>query len=223
MKEVIKIITAHSGSDFTKDNSMEFINLFKDIPVDCIEIDVRYNNEGLYLSHDAAKENDRPLLLDKVFETIKPLYNNLKINCDLKESNLERRVFNLAKDFQIQDKILLSGSVNLENLTVSEIQDKVFYNIENIVPAFYDLEQGKRESQIEKYIYQETYKDVGVININYLYCTKYFIDMMNKINKKISVWTINELNDIDRFLEEGIYNVTTKKALLYIKEKGIKL
>lgn len=34
-------ITAHSGSDQTEENSLRFVEFFRDKPVDALEIDVR--------------------------------------------------------------------------------------------------------------------------------------------------------------------------------------
>ncbi len=232
MKGGIQIITAHTGSDSTKENSLEFIRFFMDKPVDCIEIDVRSNEYGLYSSHDMLKEGEGPLQLERIFYDMRQFGSHMKLNCDLKELNLERMILDLAKMYGLEENIILSGTVDLENLTELEIQQKVYFNIENLIPGFYELKYNlkqeesvldllkEKENQLKDFICYLQDKKVRTVNIQYQFCTADFITIMKESGLRISAWTVNDADEIERLLKEGVYNVTSKIAWQYVKERG---
>ncbi len=203
-----------------------------DKPVDYIEIDIRKNKNGLYSSHDMLKEREGPLQLERIFYDIRQFGSHLKLNCDLKELNLERMILDLAKKHGLEENIILSGTVDLENLTDYEIQQKVYFNIENLIPAYYELKYNlkqkenvfdllkERENQLKNFIYYLQNKKVRTVNIQYQSCTANFISIMKECGLRISAWTVNDADEIDRLLKEGVYNVTSKIAWQYIKERG---
>lgn len=122
-------ITAHSGSDGTKENSIEFATYFKNKPIDILEIDVRKNNKNqLVLNHDELEENKEYVTLEDFFTELDK--TNVKINCDLKDKNLEEDVYQLAQNSHIWDKVYFSGNISISFL--KKWPNKVFMNIENV-------------------------------------------------------------------------------------------
>ena len=102
------MITAHSGSDGTPDNSMEFVNYALGCGVEALEVDVRRRGDSsFFLSHDTAA-GACPTLRE-VFSLLRS--SHMKINCDLKEADMELGVLALAKEYGIENRLLLSGSV----------------------------------------------------------------------------------------------------------------
>ena len=102
------LITAHSGSDGTPDNSMEFENYALGTAVDALEIDVRQAADGtLIISHDETGEE--AVTLKEVFDAVRG--HGKRINCDLKEYGLEEAVNELAVSCGLAEgQILFSGS-----------------------------------------------------------------------------------------------------------------
>ena len=80
------MITAHSGADGTKENSLEFVKYAMQTGADALEVDVRMGENGiLILSHDKTDE-DAARLAD-VFRMMRER-PQMRINCDLKEYGL---------------------------------------------------------------------------------------------------------------------------------------
>ena len=104
------MITAHSGADGTKENSLEFVKYAMQTGADALEVDVRMGENGiLILSHDKTDE-DAARLAD-VFRMMRER-PQMRINCDLKEYGLEMAVRQLALISGLKiDQILYSGSV----------------------------------------------------------------------------------------------------------------
>lgn len=81
------MITAHSGADGTKENSLEFVAYAMQTGADALEVDVRMGENGiLILSHDKTDED--AVRLADVF-CMMGKYPGMRINCDLKECGLE--------------------------------------------------------------------------------------------------------------------------------------
>ena len=84
------MITAHSGADGTKENSLEFVAYAMQTGADALEVDVRMGENGiLILSHDKTDED--AVRLADVFRMMGK-YPGMRINCDLKESCIWRDV-----------------------------------------------------------------------------------------------------------------------------------
>ncbi len=106
------LITAHSGADGTAPNSLAFVRHAIASVADALEVDVRQGADGaLILSHDAPDPDARPsVLLKEVFDLLSP--SDKKINCDLKEKDLEQAALDLATACGIADRLILTGTVS---------------------------------------------------------------------------------------------------------------
>lgn len=216
-------ITAHSGSDGTPDNSLEFVQYALTTSADALEIDVRRAaDHRLVISHDETKEE--AVLLEQVFETVKQ-NAGMRINCDLKEYGLEEAVFLLSQTCGLPEGcILFSGSVApcKPDSPCSWGSVEVYWNIEECIPDIYRCEEGKESERItgecvEKII--ETYKGYGisVININEKFLNPALLEAMEKAGIGISAWTVDDPERIRRLLELGVKNITTRRPACAIK------
>ena len=89
------LITAHSGSDGTPDNSLSCVEYALSTAADAFEVDVRRLSDGtLALGHDAA-DHTAPTLRE-VF-TLAAAKPGVRVNCDLKERGLEPDVAALER------------------------------------------------------------------------------------------------------------------------------
>lgn len=105
------MLTAHSGCDGTNDNSMEFVSYALELAVDAIEVDVRREGGGkLVLSHDDGPAD--AALLDVLLAM--KAHPDKKLNCDMKQANLETDVWRLAKKTGTDGQILFSGTVSAD-------------------------------------------------------------------------------------------------------------
>lgn len=206
-------ITAHSGSDGTKENSLEFIQFFLDKSVDALEVDVRKNHLGeLVLNHDALELLDYPCLKE-IFLLLKG--SKILLNCDLKEANLETEVEQLARTYDYWDFVQLSGTVSLEY--VQRWPEKVLVNIENTNPVF--LLEDWYESDVFESLNFLASQGAKVINMHYKQLTANIYQKGRNLGLNFSVWTVNDLDKIQAFEAQGVYNITTRSAWVYLQLK----
>ncbi|MFC6463614.1 glycerophosphodiester phosphodiesterase [Marinilactibacillus sp. GCM10026970] len=216
------LLTAHSGSDGTPNNSLEFLDKMIDYNVDCLEIDVRRAQNGqLYLSHDAISSMDSTnclLELDAAFKHISKRSSKILINCDLKEKGLEAEVQWTAEKRNLFDQVLFSGTVEPSHLSIWD-RDKILYNIENCLPNIYKIQELKKAHFDVLHYFCKKYK-LHTLNLYYGFCTKEWIELCHQNNIQLSVWTVDNLEMIQAFEQQELYNVTSKRTLEYIEKKG---
>lgn len=105
------MITAHSGCDETPENSLEFLRTALQSEADAVEVDVRKNGEGkLILSHDETQKD--AVTLEEAFRMIQGVPK--KINCDLKQKGLEKEIYRLALEHEMERRLIFTGDVNPE-------------------------------------------------------------------------------------------------------------
>lgn len=217
------LITAHSGSDGTPDNSLEFVRYALTTSADVMEIDVRQAaDHTLIISHDETQEEAVPL--ERVFEIVRQ-NAGMRINCDLKEYGLEEAVFLLSQTCGLPEgAILFSGSVTPcePSCFCSWDSVEIYWNIEECIPDIYRCEEGKEAEKITRdYVKKiiETYKRYGisVININEKYLNPVLLEAVEKAGLEISAWTVDDPERICRLLRLGVKNITTRRPVCAIK------
>lgn len=208
-------ITAHSGSDQTEENSLRFVEFFLDKPVDALEIDVRKNSRGqLVLYHDQLVAGEDYLSLNTFLTAMKD--TSLKLNCDLKESNLEIGVFELAQRHNKWSDILLSGNVDPKYLKNWPTQ--LLMNIENAVDprkTYAEWDEGTVIEGMELLAKQ----GAKVINMPEQLFTEKIYETGQALAVDFSLWTVNDLNRIEELVAKNIYNVTSRQAWAYLQRR----
>lgn len=208
-------ITAHSGSDQTEENSLRFVEFFRDKPVDALEIDVRKNSRGqLVLNHDQLVVGEDYLSLNTFLIAMKG--TSLKLNCDLKESNLEIGVFELAQRHNKWSDILLSGNVDPKYLKKWPTQ--LLMNIENAVDPRKSYAEWDKETVIEgmEHLAKQGAK---VINMPEQLFTEKIYETGQALAVDFSLWTVNDLNRIEELVAKNVYNVTSRQAWAYLQRR----
>ncbi|MGI6009993.1 MAG: glycerophosphodiester phosphodiesterase [Ruminococcus sp.] len=209
------VITAHSGADGTPDNSMEFVRYALMHHADVLEVDVRMAKGRLIVSHNET--GDDAVALKDIFDTL-TAFADTRINCDLKEYDLEEEVLNLARVCGLSPgRLLYSGSVKPAEQSVfcSWREVEVFWNVEECIPDVYKTDEAGQgnpltDEETEKLIRECRKYGIHVININEKYVTPEFLSAMKESGVRISVWTVNDPKRIREFLDYGIFNITTR-------------
>ena len=223
MKEKTSLITAHSGSDATADNSMEFVRYALGTSADALEIDVRRDGDGgLIISHDETGE--KAVTLKEVFCEVKKV-PDMRMNCDLKEYGLEEEVYRLLQTCGLPgERILFSGSVRPWNIPEDAAwkQIEVYWNVEECIPDIYVCKEGEERNRITaetaRYLADKCARyGISVININEKYLNQTLTDIMNEHQIGISAWTVNDPERIRRLLQLGVHNITTRKLANALK------
>ncbi len=202
-------ITAHSGCDGTKENSLEFLQYALEKNVDCVEIDVRNNEGTLVLGHDESSG----VTLKQAFELLKK-YPEKKMNCDLKNENLEELVYACALEEGVVNQLVYSGYVDLHKCSKGQKgfeKAKVYFNIENILTNIY--EERKFTEDLETALLKIHRAGIKVVNIEYHFLRSYLVSLMEQMHLKASVWTVNEREDMEVFHKQDVVeNMTTRNV-----------
>lgn len=227
MKRQKTFITAHSGADGTRDNSMEFVHYALTTSADVLELDIRRDKDGnLIIAHDEA--DGEAVGLAGVFAVMKD-HPRMRMNCDLKEYGLELPVLELAESCGLTpEQILYSGSVRPVELT----QDcpwrsvEVYWNVEECLPGIYEAtgehcpEEIITEEVAEKLAAACIKCGIGTVNICEKYLGEEFLSVMKKNGIGISAWTVNEPERIRQLLDLGIRNITTRNLKEALSLRG---
>lgn len=207
------MITAHSGSDGFKDNSMAFIEAMLNANVEAFEIDCQLAEDGtLYLSHDEMADYADCVLLKDVFQRMTTSQNQTTlINIDCKNGAIGPLAVELAQTFDLVDRIVLSGGLVIEDYEPS-FRPQLFYNFENS----WDYSQTFDHEVFVRVLSDIYARGVRVVQFYYGFVTPEIVEIIHHFNVNISVWTVNDLSTIDIYLNMGVYNVTSRSALAYL-------
>ncbi len=215
------MITAHSGCDGTPDNSLEYVRHALALPVNALEIDVRKTSGGaLVLSHDEILPDESNVLctLDVVFALIAK--SDKMVNCDLKSAGLERAVMDLAEKYGLLQRLIFSGTVSKnirEEDPVVYQNTQIFINCDMLVPEIMDRMESRQipcDALLQEALHRCKEQGFAVMNLYHRLCTPAVVETARGLDVKLSVWTVNEEEQIKNLIPHGLYNMTSRKPML---------
>ncbi len=204
------MITAHSGCNGTRMNTMEYLEFASSLPIDALEIDIRRSKDGrLLLTHDQIREQPR-LTLDEAFAFL--LEKSLVINCDLKEYGLEEAVLECADKYGIRNRIIFTGSItDCMNFMKDHSCINVFINAEELLSGIYE-KSDISAADWNELIFKCHAAGYHVINIDYRVCDETLINKCKTTEIGLSVWTVDNIELIEDWELQGAVSVTTNLA-----------
>ncbi|MFW5780666.1 MAG: glycerophosphodiester phosphodiesterase [Bacillota bacterium] len=198
------LITAHGGALGTGRNTQRYFDTIKDYKIDAIEVDVQRKKDLLYIAHTPKIRVKKAITLEYVFEYIKE--NDLKVNCDLKRKGLIKAVLSLAKKKGVEDRIIFTGSMSphdIKNLTVGQ----AYLNSGFFFPL---LPFSRNLPTIKRVITNLDNPQIKGINIRHNYCSDEMLEMAEKVELSLSVYTVDKPEAIKRLkAKTPIANITT--------------
>lgn len=201
-------VTAHTGCMNTKPNTLESIVKGFDTGADIIEIDVRFNRAGEpILTHNplSADEEKMAVKLADTFDIIKN-YPDKRVNIDIKEVTNIKSIELLAKEKGIEKQIFFTGIwPNFVDAVKSQSKNTPYYlnyNVSGILCNF--------TPYIKKIIAKTKNASAIGINLNKAGCSKKLVDEFRKENLLVSVWTITDKANAEKYLAMNPDNITCK-------------
>ena len=212
------LLTAHSGCDGTPDNSLAYISYALALDVDCLELDIRKDQNGvLVLAHDEGPAHAR--LADAFLQLISPPQK--KLNCDLKQDGLELETCALAKQMGVDRQIVFSGTVSKDTANAKRDIFHLmpwFVNIELLFPEIKALGLTRAIDTLGAMTMADTIQafiaDNGARCLNTHHSiakTPLYSELMNR-GVLLSVWTPDDEQVIRGFMADEVYNLTTRNA-----------
>ena len=198
------VITAHSGCEKTPDNSIEHILAAIASGAEMIEVDVRQAADGtLYLSHDVPEDiSVRPLLKD-LFERIAP-EENMEMNLDVKTEGLIVPVMKLAEEYGLAGRIVFTGACNSDRALAKSLGAEMWRSAwpGDSIPE--GIEAIRKDGS-------------PFLNVYFGMITDEDDRALREAGRGFSAWTVSDEQNIRRFLEMGISNITTRTPSLAMK------
>lgn len=242
-------ITAHSGCDGTRKDSLESILLALELHADLIEVDVRMSAVGeLRLCHDQPDDrflSEKPFLR-QAFELIAD--TGMGINCDIKEFRCIEPTLRLAEEYGLgPDSLFLTGSVSPNYLVTDPAvveRAGVFMNLEEILKLFCAgsmVEEGRADripdmldqawAYLQKPELVDRYADdiivmlerlrVRGLNMPWELVTESFLGKLRARRIPLSLWTVRDESAADRVLAMDVFNMTTTMVSMAMERRAI--
>lgn len=211
------MITAHSGSDGTPDNSLEFVHHALTLRPGAFEIDVRRRADGvLIISHDASPGGSYPgcPTLREVCQLTAGV-QSVGVNYDCKEPGLELDVCALHHELCPENPVFLSGTVSP---ALYRARRAAFFganpllNAEEIVPDFYTrMLAGDTAACGEDAARVCQGCGASIVNVYCWCCPDPFLKALRAAGLNASVWTVNEPELAAHFRSRQVFNLTTRR------------
>lgn len=199
------MITAHGGAMNTGRNTQAYFDNIDKYKADAIEVDIWEKGNLLYLSHlPAPFSYKKRLTLRYAFEVVKQ--KQIKINCDLKQTGIIKDVIDLAKEIGVQDLLIFTGEARLSDCDIVDCGQVWFnrmglkYNTKN-VKALKELLDSYNNPHF------------AGLNINYKKLSEEFLQECKKHDLKLSVFTVDKDEVMQRYAKKIDGNITTNRPL----------
>lgn len=197
-------ITAHAGCMNTNMNSMESVKAGIKYGADIIEIDLNIDKDNnLILSHGKPKEDFEYVKFKEILKIIKS-QKNILLNLDIKNTIILRFMKNLLLEYELLDRVFLTG------LTYNDIiKNKEFLQGLNY---FINLEVLDKNIEFEKLMDRLEELNVLGINIAYNLATPELISVFKERKFLISVWTVDDSYNMDKLIRFKVNSITTNRV-----------
>ncbi len=224
------IIMIHNGAGGCKINSEKYLEWACKKNPDYIEVDVRCTSDMVpvlhhdpYITIDSSNIYIRDITfsgLKKYSPDIVRLDNaidyihkhSIGINFDIKELRSVESVIKLLRVFQLSNsKIIFSGC------KIGEVREIHKYDPE--IPVLLNAEPAPfKESDYETFIKNtlDTVQNENFygLNIDYRDCSEILVKHAKLLKIPVMVWTIDNREDMERFIELGVNSITTNDIIL---------
>lgn len=196
------MITAHSGAENTRDNTLESVRCLADCGADALEIDVNTQGDRLVLSHDHPAEGTACDTLAGFFAEM-ARHAGVWMNLDLKAADTLRPAADLAAEYGVADRILFSGDLmSADDIACARARGLTIFWNHTQIPENIPLLQGAADAGFD------------VLNAHYLRATD---EMLQNAPERLSLWTVNDEAVLRRLLQAGVRNITTRCPLLALR------
>ncbi len=241
------LITAHSGCNNTPPNSLESIITGMEMGADFVEVDVRSTKDGLpvlfhddfikTVDHGEVRVSDHTLTeLNRLIKTNSKERNQITeiitlndaiiiandfgglLNVDVKDDQCIVPMTKALKKAHMVDSVIISGCeyTRAASLKKNYPEFQVLLNLSK--KMFLDSE--KSASAIADEICHMAVKaSCCGINIQFKYLTDELIQTAQRRFLPISIWTLTESDKPDKYLNMGLYSITTLAVDILVEKR----
>ncbi|QNU31519.1 glycerophosphodiester phosphodiesterase family protein [Geobacillus sp. 47C-IIb] len=230
------LITAHTGCMNTPPNSIESILEGIKAGADIIEVDVRATKDGVaVLLHDekivtpkgvrrvgdlSFKElhdldrSSRIFRLEEALSIVKE--HHRIINLDVKEDSAIDPMIETIEKHKMRDYVIISGCER-ERANYLKNHYRLYQVLLNVGISLYETYKEDYESFIRKTCWEAIEASCCGININYQFCDESLVSYATIRCIPVWVWTIDEPDVMKKFLDMGVYSITTNEVKILVE------
>lgn len=203
-------VTAHSGSENTPDNSMEFLEKCVEINAQVAELDVTQRKDGtIVMIHKDLAENDEGVLFEDAIKYLSENTDTMKFNLDLKSFNEIGKAVDIIEKYGVRERCFFTG-VREENVKAVKEQGRG-------VPYYLNVAFSPMKKHSEKTLREVMKKiqDAGAvgINCNYRFASKEMVKLFRENGLLLSFWTANTSKIMKKLLLLAPDNITSRFPL----------
>ncbi len=234
------LVTAHSGCEESLENTVASVISGMEAGADMVEIDIRTSLDGKpVLTHDPwvydntgkrilisetpysvikqvlESQTGKCTALEDILEVIKD--QNCMLNLDLKDIGSIENINRIITSHRLLDFVVFSGCGTAWSSVIRKTYPKmqVFLNVQRVSdsgcnePSYLHIQDICRNAV-----------ELGCcgININYAVCSSTLVEYARKRLLPVSVWTVNNEEEMKQMLHMGVFSITT-----YFPKKLIQL
>ena len=233
----LPLITAHAGCMNTTPNTINSILEGINAGADIIEVDVRATKDGIaILRHDDFISNCKygtikveQLTYEQLKEvedtkdivTLEELLDFIKkyeimLNLDIKDISAIDIMADIVKQKNMIDRVILSGCDKEKCLYMKSNHPgfRVTYNADDELFNSEDYALAIRKTCCDAIALS-----CCGINIEYKLCN---IDLINYAHSRflpVSIWTVDDESDMEKYLSLGVFSITTNKVSTLVSLK----
>ncbi len=199
-------VTYHSGALNTKPNTVKSIVAAIAHGAKIIEIDVSFRPDGTpVIIHDSAPKSNQGMLLKNALEAVAQS-ETCMINLDIKSTANLGAVDELVKQYGLTERVFYTGVFDdwVEKVKSSS---SIPYYLNHSITNQEAMDISSSQAVADKA------KMLGAIGINsnYAPATELFVETMRKNGLLVSLWTVNNMQDMVKVIRLKPDNITTKK------------
>lgn len=201
-------VTAHTGSMGTEENSIASIEKAIEIGADVVEFDVRFQSDGTpVMAHDGLLAGGKKsVTVEEAFQALTQDGVKINVNLDLKETSHVDRLEELVKQYSLLERCFYTG---VTEKMVDDVRSK-----SPDIPYYLNYSPSRNRLLGDKYQHEviSVLRRSGAIgiNCNYIYSGERLANLLHENGYLLSVWTVNNKDQMARALVNGADNITSK-------------
>ncbi|MBO4338406.1 MAG: glycerophosphodiester phosphodiesterase [Clostridia bacterium] len=207
-------VTAHSGCNGTKDNTIESLREAINSGAQILELDILDDENGnVLMTHDYESGKEYPSF-EEGLRFIKENSDDIKVNVDLKRSSASFAADEIIRSLGMEDRCFFTG-VNEKDVpaVASTVSIPYYINIRSSLKEMFDEEYWiSVASRIN------ALGGVG-INSNFRLITKKGVEICKKNSLLVSVFTPDSETELNYALTLSPDNITTRNPELILSKR----
>lgn len=199
-------VTAHTGCEKTKDNTLASITAGAEAGADIVEIDLHFAPDGTpVLRHDRPASADGLPTFDSALEVLTGL--DVKMNIDVKATDNLAEALALIKKHGVEDKVFFTG-IEEEKVPAAKADAPG-------IPYYLNVKVNAGKNADLDYLSDlaSRVRLCGAVGINMSFgdCSPELVRYFRSEGLLVSLWTANKLKDMKHCLGLAPDNITTRK------------